>query len=170
MRALAMTTVLYLLAASAIGAVPARSGSASFMLSEASVLGLQIAVELDGNAPASVRQCFSALKKDHFSAAAQQALAARFSTQELMSVDAFAASPLAKKFQAYNFDYFRQTKGISVPNPVMITAEESDQLRQFEATPAGAKFMAELAGVQRPPGDPLTLAVRQTVQQCRSAS
>ena len=142
-------------------------GVTAKLLSKTSIEGLYLAVQLDANAGEAFKSCIFSHRGSETEQEMQQSLRARFDVNELKEIDQFNSSPTGQRYQYYNLDFFKKSHGVTVANPVKLTAGDVRLLRNFEKTDAGRKYMTFLEDSTPRPDDPSTLAIQRIIDSCK---
>lgn len=104
--------------------------------------GMALGAELSGRGPAWMRT-FTVCMEDGASTVLvpllQQMLGEAFTAQELATLDAHFASPLAALSRRHSVQVLREQSGGTGGEPVVITAEERAAIEAFDASPLGVR-------------------------------
>jgi hypothetical protein len=159
---------LLLLSLSAFAAAASETpGATAHYFSSEVIEGLKLGIEENEGVTDAFRRCIREVPEDGVALAYQQFLTTTYRPEEIAEMDAFIASPLGLKLQAYSRYRFRMQHGLPVSEPVTLSPEETRGLDAFGETPTGRKFVELYTQDSNPPDHPQTIAMQKLMDDCR---
>lgn len=157
-----------LLACVAFAAVADESpGAMARFYSESSVEGLRLGMARSETASEDTKRCVRDIAPDALAAAYQAFLAKAYAAEDIAAFDAFIASPLGLKLQAYSHARFLASHAVEGAEEATLSDEDQQALRAWGETEVGRKFVELYTNQHDAPELPHIVEMKRLLEGCQ---